>query len=262
MTMNHRSPSKHRHFELVRILRERPNADIEELVGLLKVSPATVRRDLAELEAKGMVHRVMGGAVLVEQLSSFEPTFDERAVSQAEAKRAIGAAAAGLVEDGDVLFVDGGTTAEYMIEHLRDLRDLTVITYGINIAVGLQGLRNCKSILVGGEIDAESHTVAGALAMDLLDHYGIRCTKAFICATAVSAASGATNHLLEIIPIKRKAMAISEISILVADGSKLGSVSMGRIGPLSSFRYVITNKGASPEELESMRACGPELLLV
>lgn len=256
--------TKLRHFDLIRILDAQPSVDIEELTRKLHVSPATVRRDLLELEEKGAVHRVRGGAVRKERLAELEQSFDVREQSHSESKAVIGRAAADIVKDGDVLFIDGGTTTEYLIPHLSGKKNLTIFTCGINIALKLKEIPFCTGIMLGGEIHLPSHTTGGVLALDMLDFYKVRFDKAFIAARAVSAEAGATNHMIERIPIKKKAISVSVQSILLADISKIGQVSVGQIAPLTEFNYFVTDskiEEMNPLELDAIRQTGVQLIL-
>jgi DeoR/GlpR family transcriptional regulator of sugar metabolism len=95
--------------------------------------------------------------------------------------------------------------------------------------------------MLGGEINAESQTVAGLISQRLFDSFSIRCNIAFIAAAGVDAIAGATNRMIDRIPLKQRGMQISSQSILLADGSKFGRVSFGKIAEVEDFTHIITD---------------------
>jgi DeoR/GlpR family transcriptional regulator of sugar metabolism len=118
--------------------------------------------------------------------------------------------------------------------------------------------------MLGGEIHEPSLTTGGVLALDMLDFYKVRFDKAFIAARAVSASDGATNHMIDRVSIKKKAISVSVQSILMADASKIGQVSVAQIAPLSAFSYLVTDgslKETYPSELDKIIQTGVQVIL-
>jgi DeoR/GlpR family transcriptional regulator of sugar metabolism len=247
-----------RHVHILDILREEPTALVRDLAERTNVHESTIRRDLDELEAQGLVRRIHGGAILEDQ-SLIEPPFELRQISHKEEKDLVGQAAAELVRDGEVIFIDGGTTTQFIVPYLLERKDLTVVTCGLNIACALSGSKHISTIVVGGELHVESQSFAGPLTLEALQIYGIRCDRAFIGAGGVSAEHGVTNRILDRIPLKRKAMEISHEIAVVADGSKMGIVTLGRVAPIESFHHLVTDKSAPEGELEEIAARGVEI---
>lgn len=247
-----------RHVHILDILREEPTVLVRDLAERTNVHESTIRRDLDELEAQGLVRRIHGGAILEDQ-SLIEPPFELRQISHEEEKDLVGRAAAELVRDGEVIFIDGGTTTQFIVPYLLDRKDLTVVTCGLNIACALSGSKHISTIVVGGELHVESQSFAGPLTLEALQIYGIRCDRAFIGAGGVSAEHGVTNRILDRIPLKRKAMEISHKIAVVADGSKMGVVTLGRVAPIESFHHLVTDKSAPEGELEEIAARGVEI---
>lgn len=247
--------SRARHLNIINILKEQPTASIKDLAVMLQISQSTIRRDLDELEEQGYARRVFGGAILERQVGAEEP-FELRETLHSAAKDAIARVAASFVEDGDTIFIDGGTSTQFLIKYLANLKDITAITCGLNVAFELNKYDNISSFIVGGELHKDSHSISGALSLAVLDVYKIRCDKAFIAASAVSADHGVTNRILDRIPLKRKAMEISTKSILIADGSKIGTTAMGQIATLDEFDQLVTDSSAPTDEIEAIRATG------
>jgi DeoR/GlpR family transcriptional regulator of sugar metabolism len=247
-----------RHVHILDILREESTVLVRDLAGRMDVSESTIRRDLDELEAQGLVRRIHGGAVLEVQ-SQTEPPFELRQISHKKEKDLVGRAAAELVRDGEVVFIDGGTTTQFIVPYLLEKENLTVVTCGLNIADALSSSRDISTIVVGGELHVESQSFAGPLTLEALQIYGIRCDRAFIGAGGVSAKHGVTNRILDRIPLKRKAMEISHKAAVVADGSKIGVVTLGLVAPIESIHHLITDKSAPERELREIAARGVKI---
>ena len=247
-----------RHLNIMNILKESPTASIKELADRLGISQSTIRRDLDELEEKGLARRVFGGAILEKPFWN-EPPFELRETLHSDEKDKIARCAADLIMDGDTVFIDGGTTTQFIVPHLVSKRNVTVITCGLNVAYELNRLENVTSFIVGGEIHTDSHSISGALALAVLDVYKIRCDKAFIAASAISAEHGVTNRILDRIPLKRKAMEISRQVIVLGDGSKIGTVALGQIAPITDFQILVTDTTAPEQEIAAIRAQGVDV---
>ncbi|MEN4010519.1 MAG: DeoR/GlpR family DNA-binding transcription regulator [Chloroflexota bacterium] len=249
-----------RHLNILNILKENSTANIKDLAERLNISQSTIRRDLDELAHQGMVRRVFGGAIL-EQQNWNEPPFELRETLHAVEKDRLARRAAELVQDGDIIFIDGGTTTQFIVPYLANKMNLTVVTCGLNVAYKLNRLQNINTYVVGGELHTDSHSISGALALAVLDVYKIRCSKALIAASAVSAQFGVTNRILDRIPLKRKAIEISQQAFVLADGSKVGTVALGQIAPITDFAALVTDASAPEEEIEAIRALGVDVLI-
>lgn len=254
------APSRFRHRKLLDLLAERNEATVEELTNFLEVSPATVRRDMVELARLGLVKRLHGGLMLASPLAR-EPSFSFRGISHSAEKAAVGTAAGSFARDDDVVFLDGGTTTEFIVPTLAKSSGLTVLTCGINVAAAMTRYPVLRGIMLGGEIHAESQTIIGTLADVLLNAYSIRCDIAFIAAAGVSAGGGATNRMIDRIPMKRRAMDIAERSVLVVDGSKVGVDAFAKIADIEEFAAIVTDASAPPAAVGALRDRGVEVIV-
>jgi DeoR family transcriptional regulator of aga operon len=228
----------------------------------LGVSSVTVRSDLAALEAEGMLRRVHGGAV---SSVTTESPFERSVTSSAEEKRLIAAAASSLVRSGSSVLLDVGSTTAAVARALvarDDLQDVTIITNGLSIALELEvAIPRFQVIVTGGTLRSLQHSLVEPLASVLLEH--VHVDLAFIGCTGVHAAEGVTNVNLPEAAIKRTMVASSSRAVVVADGSKIGVVQLGRIGPLAAFDTVITGTSADGGALADLRtAGGPEIVVV
>jgi len=250
-----------RHLNILNILRESPTESIKDLAARLGVSQSTIRRDLDELEVQGLARRVFGGAILEKQALN-EPPFELREILHASEKDKISCAAAEFISDGDMIFIDGGTTTQFIVPYLSTKKDLTVVTCGLNIAYELNRFDNITTFVVGGELHKDSHSISGTLAVAILDIYKFRFSKAFMTANAISAEHGVTNRILDRIPLKRKAMESCQQSIFLLDGSKIGKAALGQIAPIANVSVLVTDVSAPEKELNKIRAQGVDIRIV
>lgn len=253
--------SAERRQEILRLVDEFSRVTVDELAGRFGVSTSSIRRDLNELDRLGLVQRTYGGAIGLATKSSETP-YSERVISHHDEKERIGRLAASLIDPGDTIFIDGGTTTEFMLSYLPDHERLTVVTFGLNIVQRLVGRENVTAILIGGILHSPTLTFGGVFANDSFDCYNLRFDKAFLASSGVSVEAGITNAGFEDIPIKRKAIRNARERILLVDSSKVGLIAAGVIAPANELHRLITAQGASPSEVERLRQIGITVTLV
>lgn len=256
--------SAERRQDILRLIQQTSRVSVDELATRFGVSPSSIRRDLNELNRLGLLQRTYGGAIISSSTSAEAP-FSVRVVSHHEEKDRIGRAAAQLVQPGETVFIDGGTTTECMLPHLIDLlaehsdsREprLTVVTYGLNIVQRLLDCEHVAIIVIGGMLHVPTLTFGGVFATESFEAYNMRFDKAFMAATGISAEAGITNAGFEEIPIKRRAMRSARQSILLADSSKVGFIAAGVIGLVDQLQRLITTTEAPQPEVDALRRCG------
>ena len=271
--------SAERRRDILRLIQENSSVSVDQLAVRFDVSPSSIRRDLNELSRQGLVRRTYGGAI-VHGVPSSEPPFSVRVVSHHEEKERIGKAAAALVQPGDTVFIDGGTTTHCMVGYLSPLpaernngvqrpergegpdSRITVLTYGLNIVQRLLDQEGVTVILVGGILHPSTQTFGGVFASASLDAFNIRFDKAFMAASGVSAEAGITNAGFEEILIKRWAIRNARQTILLADSSKIGIISAGVIAPIEQLQRLITTHEAPAQEIAALRERGVTVDLV
>lgn len=247
--------SAERQQEILKLIGADSRVSVADLAERFAVSESSIRRDLNELHRLGLVQRTYGGAIGSAALSAETP-FSERVVSRHEEKERIGRAAAHLVQPGDTIFVDGGTTTECMLSHFPGDVSLTVVTYGLNIVQRLIDQRSITIVLIGGILHVPTLTFGGVFAADNFECYNIRFDKAFLAASGVSAEAGITNAGFEEIAIKRRAMRSARQTILLADSSKIGVIAAGVVAPIDQLQRLITTTDAPGAEVEALRRRG------
>jgi DeoR/GlpR family transcriptional regulator of sugar metabolism len=220
--------------------REARVVRVRELCARLRVSPATVRRDLAELERRGELRRVHGGAVCEEGLLE-EPRFEDKASLASAEKRRIAQAALGRVKNGDTLFLDGGSTVLELARMLRGRRELTVVTNSLQAALELAP-NGPRLILVGGELRRLSRTFVGPLTGRLLS--ALHIDRAFMGTLGLTLADGPSTTDPGEAHTKELVMGRAREVYLLADGSKIGKASFVRSGGWDKIDALITDRSA------------------
>jgi DeoR family fructose operon transcriptional repressor len=198
------------------LLARRQKLSVPEIVRRLGASPATVRRDLRRLEARGELVRVHGGALHPQYLAG-EPSFEQRQQVAAAAKDAIADHAAREVPAGATVFVDGGSTGLALGRRLLPREDVTVVTHSVPLIHAARA-RRARVVSVGGELREISGVLVGALTLRWLGN--LRFDVAFLGASGLSAADGASTTELSEAAVKQAAMARAARRILVSDLGK------------------------------------------
>lgn len=224
-------------------------APSSELSSLLDVSEATIRRDLEWMENEGILVRTHGGAILNTQLQ-FEPEYQQRALRHVEEKRAIGALAASLIHEGDIIFVNSGTTTTQLIRQIRNGSGVTVVTNNLIAAIEL-GKPDFELLLLGGSYQPTSKSIAGRFAIDNLNQ--IYADQAFIGVDGITIRHGYTvpsNAEAEVIRLMIERTK-GPINIL-ADHSKWGVVSNFEIAKIDQVHRLITDEELGSIALEAL----------
>jgi DeoR/GlpR family transcriptional regulator of sugar metabolism len=238
------------------LLRQSGVLRVEDLSRQLNVSAATVRRDLDQLERNGAIRRVHGGAVSVESRLE-EPLFDDKTSIAAREKRRIAEAAAALVEAGDTIYLDGGSTVLELARLLRDRSQLTVVTNSLQAAHELAG-RGPRLIVIGGELRRLSQTLVGPLTRLLLTE--LHLDKAFMGTIGFSIKEGLTTTEPSEAFTKEIVMGQARQVIVLADSGKAGKVSFACAGRWEKVHVVITDKQVSQDFVKEFHQRGIKLI--
>ncbi|MFQ3620804.1 MAG: DeoR/GlpR family DNA-binding transcription regulator [Spirochaetales bacterium] len=218
-------------------LKQKGVVAVSDLATLLGVSELTIRRDLDEMSRQGLIERTHGGAILNQRIS-VEPLYQQKDAAHKLEKEAIGKAAAMLVEDGDTLLINSGSTTLEVIRALKN-RKVRIITSNLGaVSVSAEGDFEC--ILIGGLYRPRSNSLVGALAdLSLQQVYG---SKAFIGVDGISFRYGLTTPILEEAEIARRMIERTPGPVIVvADHSKIGVVSNFVTAPIDKINILITD---------------------
>jgi len=246
-----------RHRRIHELLREQRVVRVSVLSEQLGVSEVTIRRDLEVLERRGMLERTHGGAVATQWVRS-EPAYRDAASTNPIEKRLIGAAAAALVEQGDALYLNGGTTTLQVFRHLR-ATGLKVATNHVGIALEAAD-RDVELLLLGGHYRAPSNSVVGPFATEALRR--THATKAFIGVEGISVGSGLTTPVAAEAEIARVMIEQTRGRVLVvADHSKIGTVADFVIAPLDEVDALVVDGGCSEAYRQRLTEAGIEVIV-
>ncbi|MBC7240995.1 MAG: DeoR/GlpR transcriptional regulator [Anaerolineae bacterium] len=244
------------------IVLEKGRITIPEICQLFSVSEMTARRDLNELDRRGLLRRIHGGAV-ANLGRSYEPPFPMRAAKNQEVKVAIGRKAAELIYDGDSIALDVGTTTLEIVRWLKGKRNLTIITNCLPIAnrvVDVLSLEaDARLIITGGIVRPRELSMIGALPERVYQEFHV--DKAFIGIAGISLDDGLTEYNMEDAQIKKNLLHSAREKIVVADSSKFGVTTFVSVAPLTAVDKIVTDAGASPEMIEQIREMGVEVVL-
>ncbi len=245
-----------RHAEIVRRLRTEGATGVRELATSLRVSPSTIRRDLARLGRDGTLTRVHGGAHVPEDLDERMPFAAVAAVDTAD-KQAVARRAVELVSDGDVVLLDVGTTAMCLAQQLK-LRRVTVITANLAAFDVLRDVESVELILLGGLVRRPYHSLVGLLTEDALQQ--VRADIAFLSTSGVRPDGQILDTTLVEVPIKRAIIAAAKKTALLADRNKFPGTGALRVCGVSDIDVIVTNEGADDSTLRTCVTAGVEVL--
>jgi len=236
-------------------LRSEGRVVAKELAGQLELSEDTIRRDLRELAADGLLHRVHGGAL---PASPAVADFTVRTGIGQEAKVEVGRLAAGLVRAGQTVAVDGGTTALQLARHLpRDLL-ATVVTHSPTIAVELANHPTVEVIIVGGRLFKHSVVASGAAAHEAIGRVSV--DSFFLGVTGIHPTAGLTTGDADEAALKRAWSQRSAETYVLGSGEKIGAASAFEVLPLGAVTAVLTDAEAPERGVADLRAAGVEVV--
>jgi DeoR/GlpR family transcriptional regulator of sugar metabolism len=247
-----------RYDRILKLVETQHTVSVSQLCEILNVSEMTVRRDLRLLSDKGLLKRVHGGAV-AQQGRSYEPSYITRATQNMQQKEIIGRTAAELIEAGDSIALDVGTTTLELAKALVGTTDLTIITTSLHIANILSDAPNLRLILTGGIVRKGELSLVGHIAEQTCE--GFRVDKAFIGIGGLHPDDGLTEYNLEDALVKRIMIKNAGQIIVVADSSKLGVTCFSWIAPLSAIDILVTDADAPEEILETLVDQGIEVII-
>ena len=248
--------AEERRDHLLELVRLKRFASLPELAEQLSVSESTVRRDLDQLEEQGTARRIHGG-VLYTGASPKLPHFDIQQPAEWEKKKAIAAAAVRLVEDGDTILLDGGSTT-YEMARLLVGRPLHVVTTSMPVANLFASDGNSDLILIGGNICPRSGVARGPYADRMLSMVRVRKT---IFSVAGIHDDGFFNNDLLLVETERAMMRAADEVIVVADSSKIGQRSLTHLCSLEDVNHLVVDGGMTEPWRAKVRAAGVDLIV-
>ncbi len=241
----------------MRRLARHGEVSFNTLAAAYAVSEMTIRRDLEALEDGGQARRVRGGAVSVVS-RAYEPPFAMRRVTAGSAKKAIGRAAADLIDDGDTVILDVGTTTLELARALHGRRGLTVVTASLQIAVELGNELDMRVLVTGGQVRVGELSLTGGMAEDAFA--SVNCDIAFIGVAGLSSTAGLTDYNPDDARVKRAAIRAARRTVVLADSNKFDRVTFSTIAELSKVDMIVTDAAATHSVAEAAAAASVQIL--
>jgi len=240
-----------RRQRILNFLREQPGIRVPDLARLAGVSEGTIRNDLRALDGTGQLMRVRGGGVPLDEQLNHSQTFATRAMTRRAAKLCISRQSAALVQNNDSVLLDSSTTVYYLACQLKDRRDLTVITNGIEAARELAKNPSNTVILMGGVLRVDGMSITVPLGEPFLENYHIK--TAFVSCSGFTPESGLTEVDIYEAQIKRKMIASSGAVVALIDSSKFGRMDLTPFAPTEQLAHIYTDDHLSPEWVERLQ---------
>lgn len=246
------------------VIKDRQFARVTEISSEFGISEVTVRSDLDHLERRGQIRRVHGGAVLDERPVRRERSFEEQSEESAADKLRIGRAAAEMVQSGQTVLIDVGTTCRTVAQAIvdrTDLSDVNIVTNGLNIAAMFEPVTPQFTVVVtGGTIRPLQHSLVDPFGGPVLER--LNADMMFLGCNGVHPTKGVTNVNLPEAEMKQRMIASARRTIGVADGSKIGQVCVAWVCHIDQLDVLITSSSAPEKERELLLDRGLEIVFV
>lgn len=248
-----------RRQHILSIIRQEGRVLVSEVSDALDISRITIRKDLDELESKGLVQRTHGGALAPQKGALLDPSLEEKQHQQFKEKRRIAEAAITLVKEEQCVLLDSGSTTTAVARALRAFSRLTIVTNAVNIAGELADT-DFEVILTGGTLRRNSFSLVGPLAEDVL--HEIHADILFLGVDGFDAKLGLTTPNFLESRVNRAMIKAARRVVAVCDSTKFSRRSLAIIAPPSAVHTVITDTMLPKEDEETLRNAGIELILV
>jgi DeoR/GlpR family transcriptional regulator of sugar metabolism len=246
-----------RQQRILQLLSTQGSLRTTELAESLGVTDETIRKDFEQLEKHGEVVRIHGGVSRPHQVKS-DLTFHERQSIQRDAKRSIAKAAASRIQAQETIFLDASSTALTLTEFLPDL-PLTILTNALNVLTALSDRPNLELMSTGGLFDPRSRSFIGLTAEKSLQRYNIH--RAFVSGRGLDLGRGASESNSRQAAFKERVIDYAEEVVFLADHTKLGTKASFFFAETPRIHCLVTDSAADAPFLETIRACGMEVLV-
>ncbi|TDU74238.1 DeoR/GlpR family DNA-binding transcription regulator [Streptomyces sp. KS 21] len=250
--------SEERHQRLLTLARQQGRLEVAGVAADFGVAPETIRRDLSELERRGLVRRTHGGAYPVES-AGFETNLAQRVTLHVENKRRIAAQGAKLLGGAETVFIDEGYTPQLLATLLPTDRPLTLVTASLSTAAAVADSPH-TILLLGGRVRARTLATVGSWACAMLSGFVI--DLAYLGSNGISRDSGLTTPDPVVADVKTKALEVSRRRIFMGHHGKFGASSFCRFAEVSDFETIITDTGLSAAEAHRYTLLGPQVIRV
>lgn len=248
-----------RRQKIVLLTEEQGNVSVKQLADVFDISTVTIRNDLNELNKLGLIVRSRGGAVPSNRLTK-ELSIKEKHKENHQVKQLLGKVVAKLINDGDAILLDSGTTTEEVAHCLANKKNLTVMTNGLNIANELSRSDNCDVFITGGRLRKKSMSFYGAHAEEKLKYYNFN--KVILGVDGIDIDRGISTHYEPEANFNRAMCESAEIVIVVTDSTKFGKRSLHSILKLESIDILVTDSGIPKVFIDELKRLNIDVHIV
>ena len=253
------TPLKEERQQLIlEMVQDNRQVTVSELSDRFDISEVTIRRDLRELAAQGVLRRAHGGAVVAIPAPP-EPPVVQRMGQAENCKECIGHAGAALVANGESVFIGSGSTTAYVARYLLDRQGLTVVTNALTVATELATAEGVTVVVMGGLMRASELSLVGHITEQSLRE--VRVDKVMIGIPAISLEAGLTNDFLPEVMTDRTIIEMAPELIVVADHTKFGKVASAYVAAVERVTTLVTDVGADPAFLSRLREMGVRVIV-
>ena len=233
-----------RQARIIQRLQEDGFVEITELSGHLHADRSTIRRDLRDLELRGLVRRTRGGALAGPASGQKDIPYEVKRIEHMAEKQAIGAFAAALVAESEAVLLDSGSTIFEIARALRQRNNISVVTNDLNVAMCLADSPGIQLVVTGGVLLESVYTLVGPQTVAELR--GLHVDRAFLGADAIHHEAGITNVTFVEVEVKRAMMAAARQIVVVADSSKFEHRALAPVSGLDEIDLIVTDDGLDP----------------
>lgn len=244
---------------IVALAQQHGRVLVEELSQSLGISRITIRKDLDHLQSRGALQRTHGGALLPGAGALSDPSLQEKEGRHSNEKQRISAAAVSLVQEGQCVLLDSGTTTTAIARALKKFSHLTIITNAVNIAAELSGT-DFEVLLTGGSLRKNSFSLVGPLAEDML--HDMHADILFLGVDGFDLEVGLTTPNVMESRVNRAMVKASTTVVAVCDSTKFNRRSLSKIVDAAAIHHVITDGNLPKETAEALRSINIKLTLV
>lgn len=246
-----------RQEQILELLKENHSVRIANLAVHLGVTRETIRKDLYELEQKGLIRKVHGGAVL--NKTNVEPSYSKRSSTNMLEKERIASKAAEFVEDGDSIYIDIGTTTLLFAKQLKAKNNITVITNSVLVAIELGNHPGARVILSGGEVRGGELALSGPIATQSLQN--IYIDKAFIGVGGLAEESGFTDYHIGESELRKLMIAHAKERYALVDHSKMYVTAFFKSANIHEMDVVVTDRQTPSSMIKFLNDNGVEVII-
>lgn len=250
--------ARERKEKIIELLIENNHIRVSALSNLFGVSRESIRHDLLALEKEGLIIKEHGVATLNRE-SIVDIDFAKRAREHATQKKKIGIVAAKLVEEGETIIFDSGSTTPYIARNIREIKDLTVITPSLKVTSELGGKKGITIIMPGGIFNSVGYSLYGPQTEEFFTK--INANKLFLAIHGIDIEKGLTEINIHFAHLKQTMMHSARKIILVADSSKFGKVEYAFVASIEGVDTIITDAELEEKKQEEIRKLGVNLIL-